>query len=357
MTSIAHLRRARIVVGVDTHKYVHVAVALDQVGTVIGETTIPVNRAGYERLDQWAGELGEQTDFGVEGSGSYGAGLVSHLRRRGHHVIEVNRPDRAVRHLRGKDDTIDAETAARSVLSGAATAVPKSADGAVEMMRQVKIAKDTAVKARSQAIVTLKTIIVNAPAELREKLEPLDDKTLIEECRALRYESMTGPIDAACYTLRALADRYHELDQEARLHERVLATLTDRAAPVLTSLFGIGADSAAELLLVVGDNPERIRSDAALAKLCGACPIPASSGKTTRHRLNRGGHRQANAALHRILIVRMRFHEPTIAYVARRASEGKTKKEILRCLKRLLIREIYQTIVAPHKTNISHVAA
>ena len=139
---------------------------------------------------------------------------------------------------------------------------------------------------------------------------------------------------------------------EVRLHERVLATLTDRAAPALTSRFGIAEDSAAELRLVVGDNPERIRSEAALAKLCGACPVPASSGKTTRHRLNRGGHRQANAALHRILIVRMRFHGPTIAYVTRRAAEGKTKKEILRCLKRLLIREIYQIIVGPHKRRI-----
>jgi hypothetical protein len=162
---------------------------------------------------------------------------------------------------------------------------------------------------------------------------------------------MDNPGDAARYTLRALAERYRALDHEARLHERILATLTDRVAPTLTSRFGIAADSAAELLLVVGDNPERIRSEAALAKLCGACPIPASSGKTSRHRLNRGGHRQANATLHRILIVRMRFHEPTITYVTRRTTEGKTKKEILRCLKRHLIREIYQTIVAPHKRN------
>jgi transposase len=349
VTSIPDPLRRRIVVGVDTHKYAHVAVALDQVGGMIGDLTIPVDRAGYTQLQHWAAELGGRVDFGVEGSGSYGAGLVSHLRRHGHLVVDVNRPDRAVRHLRGKNDTIDAEAAARAVLSGAATAVPKTADGTVEMIRQVKIAKDTAVKSRSQAIITLKTIIVNAPAELRERLEPLPDKALLEQCRALRYESMSGAVDAACYTLRALADRYHALDQEARLHDRVLATLTERAAPAFTSVFGVGDDSAAELLLVVGDNPERIRSEAALAKLCGACPIPASSGKTSRHRLNRGGHRQANAALHRILIVRMRFHEPTISYVNRRTTEGKTKKEILRCLKRLLIREIYQIIVAPHK--------
>ena len=339
--SIPDPLRRRIVVGVDTHKYAHVAVALDQVGAVIGKITIPVDRAGFAQLRQWATELGEQAEFGIEGTGSYGAGLTSFLRRHGHLVLEVNRPDRRIRYLQGKNDTIDAETAARAVLTGAVTAVPKTADGTVEMIRQVKIAKDTAVKARNQAIITLKTILVNAPAELREQLEPLNDRELLEQCRELRYESLESPKDAARYTLRAMADRYRALDHEARLHERVLATLTDRAAPALTSRFGIVEESAAELLLVVGDNPERIRSEAALAKLCGACPIPASSGKTSRNRLNRGSHRQANAALHRILIVRMRFHEPTITYAARRTAEGKTKKEILRCLKRLLIREIW----------------
>jgi transposase len=360
VTSIPDPLRRRIVVGVDTHKYTHVAVALNMVGTVIAELAIPVDRAGYAQLERWARELtapGGRLELGVEGCGSYGAGLVSHLRRRGHRVLEINRPDRRIRHLRGKNDPIDAETAARAVLSGAATAVPKTADGTVEMIRQVKIAEDTAVKARSQAIITLKTMIVTAPAQLREQLQPLGDRDLITACRQLRYETMSGPVDAARYSLRALAERYHALDTEARLHDRVLATLTDRAAPALTSLFGIAADSAAELLLIVGDNPDRIRSDAALAKLCGACPIPASSGATTRHRLNRGGHRQANAALHRILVVRMRFHEPTIAYVNRRTQEGKTKKEILRCLKRLLIREIYQVIVAPYKTTDSPMAA
>jgi len=355
--SIPDPLRRRIVVGVDTHKHAHVAVALDQVGAVIGEITIPVDRAGYAQLQQWAADLGERAEFGIEGTGSYGAGLTSFLRRHGHLVLEVNRPDRRIRYLQGKTDVIDAETAARAVLTGAVTAVPKTADGTVEMIRQVKIAKDTAVKARSQAIITLKTILVNAPAELREELEPLNDRELLERCRELRYESMDAPLDAARYTLRALADRHRALDHEVRLHERVLATLTDRVAPALTSRFGIAEDSAAELLLVVGDNPERIRSEAALAKLCGACPVPASSGKTSRHRLNRGGHRQANAALHRILVVRMRFHEPTIAYVTRRTAEGKTKKEILRCLKRLLIREIYQIIVAPHKNNESTLAA
>ena len=359
MTSIPDALRRRIAVGVDTHKHTHVAVALNMVGTVIAQLAITVDRSGYAELERWARELttpGGQVEFGVEGCGSYGAGLASHLRRRGHRVLEVNRPDRQVRHLRGKNDPIDAEAAARAVLSGAAAAVPKTADGTVEMIRQVKIAKDTAVKARSQAIVTLKTLIVTAPAELREQLQPLGDRDLLAACRRLRYDTMSGPVDAARYSLRALADRYQALDTEIRLHERVLATLTERAAPALTGLFGVAADSAAELLLIVGDNPDRITSEAALAKLCGACPIPASSGRTTRHRLNRGGHRQANAALHRILVVRMRFHEPTIAYVNRRTQEGKTKKEIMRCLKRLLLREIYQIIVAPHKKDVAMAA-
>ena len=357
--SIPHQTSRRIVVGVDTHKHTHVAVALDHLGAVLDSTTISVHRAGYAQLRNWATDLAQGDEpadgmpvvFGIEGSGSYGAGLASFLRCAGDQVIEVNRGDRAVRHLRGKNDTIDAETAARSVLSGTATATPKTGDGTVEMIRQVKIAKDTATKARSQAIITLKTVLINAPAALRETLEQLNDRELIEACRALRYETMDDPDDAARYTLRALADRYRDLDHEARRHDRVLATLTDRAAPLLTSQFGVAADSAAELLIVVGDNPERIRSDAALAKLCGACPIPASSGKTTRHRLNRGGHRQANAALHRVIVVRMRFHRPTIDYVERRSSEGRTKKEILRCLKRHLVREIYQILIAPHKKH------
>jgi transposase len=181
--------------------YAHVAVALDQVGAVIGPTTIPVDRTGYAQLQHWACELSQpdgHVEFGIEGSGSYGAGLASFLRRAGHRVTEVNCPDRGVGHQRGTDDTIDAEIAARAVLSGAATATPKTADGAVEMIRQVKIAKDTATKARSQAIITLKTLLVNAPAERREKLEPLGDRALIEACGNLRYDPMTGPIDSAC---------------------------------------------------------------------------------------------------------------------------------------------------------------
>jgi transposase len=331
----------RIVVGVDTHKHVHVAVALDELGARLGELTISADSRGYETLAGWAEGLGQLRSFGIEGTGSYGVGLTSFLRRRGHSIVEVDRGDRRGRRSNGKSDTLDAEAAARAVLAGSAAAVPKSADGVCEMIRQVKIARDTAVKARTQALITLKCIVVNAPAELREQLAPLADKALLDRCAAFRRGPIESTTASAKHTLRALARRWLELAAEVADHDRVLDQLTRAASPSLRDAFGIGADTAAEMLIVFGDNPERIRSEAAFAKLCGVAPIPASSGKTNRHRLSRGGHRQANSALYRTVIVRMRFHQPTIDYVARRSSEGKSKRDIIRCLKRFLAREIY----------------
>jgi transposase len=340
----AHAERTTVV-GVDTHKHVHVAVALDWSGGRRGEMMITADRDGYAQLAAWAQRLGQTVVFGIEGTGSYGAGLASFLRRSGYRIVEVNRGDRRGRRANGKSDTLDAEAAARAVLSGEARAVPKTADGVCEMIRQVKIARDTAVKARTQALITLKCIVVNAPAEFREQLSPLSDKALLDRCAAFRR----GPIDSttasAKHTLRALARRWLELAAEIAEHDRVLDQLTRAASPSLRDAFGIGADTAAEMLIVFGDNPERIRSEAAFAKLCGVAPIPASSGKTNRHRLSRGGHRQANSALYRAVIVRMRFHQPTIDYVARRSSEGRTKRDIIRCLKRFLAREIYQYVM------------
>jgi transposase len=267
------------------------------------------------------------------------------LRRRGYRIVEVDRGDRRGRRSNGKSDTIDAEAAARAVLSGSAAAIPKSADGVCEMIRQVKIARDTAVKARTQALITLKCIVVNAPTELREQLAPLADKALLDRCAAFRRGPMESTTASAKHALRALARRWLELAKEIADHDRVLDQLTRAAAPSLRDAYGIGADTAAEMLIVFGDNPERIRSEAAFAKLCGVAPIPASSGKTNRHRLSRGGHRQANSALYRAVIVRMRFHQPTIDYVARRSSEGRSKRNIIRRLKRFLAREIYRHVM------------
>jgi len=334
-------RPRRVVIGVDTHKCVHVAVALDELGTPIADTAMPADRAGYERLLQWATAQGKIIAFGIEGTGSYGAGFTSLVRRRGHKVIEVVRQDRRERRLNGKSDLLDAHNAARAVLAGKATGSPKSADGVVEMIRQIKVAKDTAVKGRTSAMITLKAMIVNVDPELRETLQPLSKMALIERCAGLRPGPVNTPVSASKHVLRSLARRWQDLHAEVRTHEALLEELVRELAPQLLETFGIATDTAAEMLIVAGDNPERIRTEAAWAKLCGVAPIPASSGTTTRHRLNRGGHRQANAALYRTVIVRMRFHEPTIAYVERRLAEGRTKAEIIRCLKRFLAREIW----------------
>jgi transposase len=222
----------------------------------------------------------------------------------------------------------------------------------VEVLGQVKVARDTAVKARTSAIITLKQVVVNAPPELRQQLSPLADKALINRCAGFRTAAVTDPTASAKYALRALARRWLALDAEVTDADRLWDKVTAETNPTLRQAFGVGPDTASEMLIIFGDNPERVHSEAAFAKLCGACPIPASPGMTTgRHRLYRGGHRQANAALYRSVIVRMRHHQPTIDYVERRTAEGLGKKEIIRCLKRFLAREIYQRVMADHRAR------
>lgn len=303
----------RVVVGVDTHKHVHVAVAIDELGTILDGRSFAADAGGYTQLIDWAVAFGGKVTFGIEGIGSYGTGLTAAVRRRDIGTIEVIRTDRRDRRLRGKSDTIDAENAARSVLAGQSTAVPKTHDGVVEMIRQVKVAKDVAVKARTAAMISLKQVLVNAPPEIREELEPLTKMALIAKCAGLRPGQVTTISASTKHTLRSIARRWQHLNAEVAEHEKILAGLTSQVAPQLAAAFAVGPDTAAEMLIVAGDDPERVRSEAAFAKLCGVAPIPASSGMTTRHRLNRGGHRQANAALYRVVIVRMQHHEPTKA--------------------------------------------
>jgi transposase len=356
-TSTALVESPTVIVGVDTHKYVHVAVAINERGILLASRSAPADRSGYAMLVAWARELGTVEAFGIEGTGSYGVGLASHVRRHAIRVVEVSHCDRRKRRNNGKSDTIDAESAARSVLAGIATAVPKSADGAAEMVRQIKVARDTAVKARSAAIITLKTLIVNAPGELREVLEPLTDRKLIDRCARLLPGAIADTVASTKHALRALATRWLTLATEIDGHDEALDAITMTAAPTLREAFGIGPDSAAEIMIVAGDNPTRVRSEAAFAKLCGACPIPASSGVTNRHRLYRGGHRQANAALYRIVTVRMRWHEPTLAYVTRRTAQGLSKKDIIRCLKRFVAREIYHALLGDHHARAALIVA
>ncbi len=221
----------RVAIGVDTHKHIHVAVALDELGGRLGELTVATDRAGAAQLERWATSHGRIIAFGIEGTASYGAGVTSHLRRHGHRVIEVNRPDRRDRRMNGKSDALDAENAARAVLSGRATATPRTADGQVEMIRQIKIAKDTAVKARTQAMVTLKTLIITAPAELREELDELTKMTLIDRCAGFRSGPVATPLAATKHVLRGLARRWQQLQVEIRDHEHHLAELTAAVAP------------------------------------------------------------------------------------------------------------------------------
>ena len=218
------------------------------------------------------------------------------------------------------------------------------------MIRHLKVARDTAVKGRTQAMLTLKAIIVGASTALREALDPVAGKmTLLRRLAALRPGPLTSTLASAKTSLRAIARRWLALDAEIKEHDAHLETLTAARAPELLKAHGMATGTAAEMLLLVGDNPERIRSEAAFAKLCGACPIPASSGKTNRYRLNRGGNRQANAALYRVVIVRMRGHQPTLDYVRRRTAEGKSKAEIIRYLKRYVAREIYSYLCSRSK--------
>lgn len=350
MSSIA-LGRDDVIVGVDTHKDQHVAVAIDGYGGLLAEPfEVPATNDGYQQLIDWAGGLGTVHGFGVEGCGSYGQGLARFLRRHGHLVREIARPPRkGERRLSGKSDAIDAEHAARQMLAGTGLAVPKVADGVIESMRLLKITRDTAVKAQTTTMITLKAVLVTCDHELRDPLEQLTNYKLILACSHL---DTTGPVSdpdvAARTSLASLAQRWLALHDEIKTHTRQLEDLTRQAAPQMLDRFGVGFDTAAELMIAAGDNTDRVRSEAAFAKLCGACPIPAGSGKTSgRHRLNRGGNRHANAALYRVVIVRMRWHQPTIDYVARRTAEGLTKKDIIRCLKRFVARELYHLLPTP----------
>ena len=340
---------AQVVIGVDTHQDRHVAVAIDQRGVRLGERYAPATTHGYRELERWSRSLGDIHAFGIEGTGSYGAGVSRFLTGRGYTVVEVNRPDRSTRYRKGKSDPTDAEMAARSVLAGVADATPKSGQGAVEMIRMLKSAKDSAVKARTQAINQMKALVVTAPAELRESLDGLAAGALATRCRSFRPGPLVNPTAAAKYALRSLAGRYHQLSDELHDLEAELMRLTQTASPALAGIFGVGPDTAATLLVTAGSNPERLRSEAAFAALCGVSPIPASSGKTNRHRLNRGGDRQANAALHRIVVVRLRHDHRTKSYMLRRTGEGMSKIEVIRCLKRYVAREVFAALQSSAK--------
>ena len=334
-----------VVLGVDTHLDFHVAVALDQLGRKLGVITVPTTKHGYESLIRWAQQLGYVQRAGLEGTGSYGAGLARHLRAQGVEVLEVERPKRRSRR-KGKSDPIDAEAAARAVLAGETASVAKSGDGRVEMIRLLKAARRSAVKAKTQAANQLRAFRLTATEELGCRLSGLSTRALA--AAALRFRPGDHPEnaeEATRFAMRSVARRYRSLSEEIADLDAQLGRLVAEVAPGLTALCGVGTDNAATLLAMAGDNPERLGSEASFANLCGVAPIPASSGKVLRHRLSRGGNRDANRALHLICVVRMRTDARTREYVARRTAEGKNRREIMRCLKRYIAREIYGVLI------------
>ncbi len=334
-----------VVVGVDTHMDIHVAVVLSSLGARLGSTQVATTAAGFGELVGWAKGFGPIRCFGVEGTGSYGAALARHLRDGGHTVVEVDRPDRRTRRLKGKSDPVDAEAAARAVLAGTASGCPKAGDGRVEMIRSLRVVRRSAMKARTQATNQLLALVLTSPEELRASLRGLSLQSLVQVAARFRPGPLLDPAAATKLALRHLARRHAALSAEIAQLDRALAQVVSEAAPGLLALPGVGTDVAGALLVAAGDNPERLSSEAAFARLCGVAPLPASSGKTNRHRLNRGGDRIANNALWRIVLVRMSSDPRTRNYVERRTKEGLSKKEIIRCLKRYVAREVYRRLV------------
>ena len=343
-----HDNGSEVVGGVDTHLDVHVAAVVDEIGRILDTASFPATTHGYRQLLGWMRRHGCLVRVGVEGTGAYGAGLTRFLATYGVEVVEVNRPDRQLRRRRGKSDTVDAEAAARAALNGDAAAVPKSGDGHVEGLRGLRIARRSAVKARTQATLQIRDLIVTAPDELRARLEPLPAGQRAKVCARFRPGHPTDSGQATKLALRHLARRYEALSGEIAELDEVIAQLCAEINPALLGAKGVGPEVAATLLVVAGDNPDRMHSEAAFAALCGAAPIEASSGRITRHRLSRGGNRQGNNALWRIVMVRMASCDRTRAYVAKRTAEGKSKREIIRCLQRFVAREIHQLLTNSH---------
>ncbi len=327
--------------GVDTHADTHVAAALDSVGGLLGVGEFPATAAGYARLLGWLGGFGTVCLVGIEGTGSYGAGLARHITAAGVRVVEAARSDRQDRRRQGKSDPLDAVSAARAAQSGRARGAPKGRDGAVEAIRALMVARRSAAGERTQTINQARALALTGPDDVRVRFAGHTAAALVAALASLRPRPGSTVGYATRIALRELGRRAQFLDtQLERLDELIIPLVTARA-PGLLALYGIGPHTAALLLIAAGDHPQRLRSEAAWAHLCAAAPIPASSGKTVRHRLNPGGDRQANHALWRIVFTRLGSHPATRAYAERRTAEGKSKAEIIRCLKRYVAREVY----------------
>jgi transposase len=340
MTTIAR----RITGGVDTHLDVHVAAALDQRGALLGVESFAATASGYRRLLAWLERFGTIELVGVEGTGSYGAGLTRHLHRHGICVVEVDRPNRQRRRRTGKSDPEDAVAAARAAQGGDALGSAKTRDGNVEAMRVLRVARSSARRSRTQAINQMRSLVSTAPEELRAELRDLSIYKILTLASAYRHTGRTDVTTVTKVTLRTLARRAIALEEEVKEIDRILKTLVAETAPELNAIDGVGTDVASAILVAAGDNPERLKNEATFAKLCGVSPLEASSGKHVRHRLNRSGDRQANSALWHIVFTRMVNDPRTKHYIERRMKDGRTKKEAIRCLKRYVAREVFAAL-------------
>lgn len=348
----------KIIVGVDTHKDFHHVAVITALGEAVEDRRFDATPAGYDELFGWLESHGQVVRVGVEGTGSYGAALTVRLRAAGIEVIDVIAPDKQERRLRGKTDRIDAYSAARAVLARRATTIPKTRDGEVEALRVLRAGRRLLVKQRTETMNQLKGFLVSAPEQLRAKLAGLHGVKLARACRRLRQSASDDTVTAATVQmLRSLGQRWLQQKAEAdQLQDRIGELVADYA-PELLAVHGVGPDVAATLLAVTGQNADRLTSESALAHLAGTAPIPASSGKTHRHRLNRGGNRQGNAAFHRIVLVRMKSHPPTREYLAKTLARGKTKRDAMRLLKRYLAREIFPILIAIQQRQASSLTA
>lgn len=332
-----------VVGGVDTHKELHVAAVVDHHDCLLGSASFPTTRHGYKTMLAWMRSFGTLSRVGVECTGTYGAGLLRYLQQADITVLEVTAPDKTVRRKRGKDDTIDAENAAHAAYAGRRTVTPKTRDGMIESLRVLKACRKTAIAARRIALQMIQTQIISAPDELREPLRKMTRMQLIRTLAAWRPD-LSGYRDVTTayrITFKSLARRYLELHDEIADLDVMIKAVVDDLVPELVARQGVGYESASQLLITVGDNPARLRSEASFAALCGVSPIPASSGMTQRHRLNRGGDRAANSALHVIAIGRLRLDPRTQNYIVKRTEQGLSKLEALRCLKRYIAREVF----------------
>jgi transposase len=345
--AVAIVETCAITGGVDTHADVHVAAALDPIGGLPGVQEFPVSPAGCARLLGWLGGFGTVCLVGIEGTGSYGAGLARHITAAGIRVVEVDRSGRQDRRRQGKSDPLDAVSAARAAQSGRADGAPKGRDGAVEAIRALMVAKRSATGERTQTINQARALVLTGPDDIRARFARHGTAALVAGLASLRPR----PGDVAGYAtrvaLRELGRRAQFPGGQLERLDKLIAPLVTARASGLLAIYGIGPSTAALLLIAAGEQAGRLRSEAAWAHLCGTAPIPASSGKTIRHRLNPGGDRQANHALWRIVFTRMGSHPPTRAYAERRTQEGKPKAEIIRCLKRYVAREVYPRLRGP----------